>query len=100
MARGGFRKNAGRRKLKPDGGEKADHTLASRVLDLPHNAKVTTPREKGWHDLLWHSDVRIQLETRKYLMDRELGRPVQQVRHGGTDGQNLPQPIVNIIFKD
>lgn len=81
MPRGGRRPGAGRKRQRPDAGPAPDRSLAARVLALPPDAKPTDPRELGWHELLWTQDLRVRLDTRKYLTDRELGKAVQNINH-------------------
>ena len=72
----------------------ADRALASRCLDLAEDAEPKDPREKRWHEFLWERSKEGQLtskafEAAKYLTDRELGRPVQQVRMSNPEGETF-----------
>jgi hypothetical protein len=83
----------------------ADRTLASRCLDLPEDAKPKHPREKRWHEFLWEraSDGKLTgkaLEATKYLTDRELGRPVQQVRLANPEGEKFQVEVDVVSARD
>lgn len=104
MARGGKRTGAGRKRIKPDMPQ-ADRTLASRCLDFAEDAKPKNPREKRWHEFLWHRDAKGNLtamafEAAKYLTDRELGRPVQQVRMANPEGEKFQVEVDLVSARD
>ncbi len=102
--RGGSRPNSGPKRKKPDA-PAADRLLASRCLDLAEDAKPKGPREQRWHEFLWERDKDKRLtgkafEAAKYLTDRELGRPVQQVRMANPEGEKFQVEVDLISARD
>lgn len=82
MPRGGARPNAGRRRVeKPP--SVADKNAAAKLIEVlnkppgPHDSEEI----KGWRSLWNAQDLRIKLDTRKYLYDKRDGKPVQTVNH-------------------
>lgn len=87
MARGGSRPGAGRKQL-----PRADRVVGMQVaaeliarLNVKKNPKRPDSREvAGWRDLWEAQDLRIRLDSRKYLYDKRDGKATQPVDHGVT----------------
>ena len=80
--RGGARPGAGRRP-KPKVESVVDKSAAAKLIALLNApAKTDEPVEiKGWRDLWNAQDLRVRLDTRKYLYDKRDGKAVHTVNH-------------------
>lgn len=82
MARGGARPGAGRKK-KDRPPSVADKTAAAKLIEALNAPKL--PRESseiaGWRELWDAQDLRVRLDTRKYLYDKRDGKAVHTVNH-------------------
>ncbi len=85
--RGGARPNAGR-KPKPKVEPVGDKSAAARVIaalerasDDPRTWAALPPEIRGWAPLWFAQDLRVRLDTRKYLYDKRDGKAVHTVNH-------------------
>lgn len=87
MPRGGKRPGAGRKK-KPELPFAAKQESASVLAKLgtKYRGKVLPSEDELWLMLLVAQDLRIRLDSLKYLTDRRDGKPAQPNTHTGKDG--------------
>jgi hypothetical protein len=84
---GGKRAGAGRKPLPRADRVVGMHVAAELIAKL--NVKKSSKRPDsvevaGWRDLWEAQDLRIRLDTRKYLYDKRDGKATQPVNHGVT----------------
>ncbi len=94
--KGGARPGAGRPALpRPDRITGIAH--ASRILDALNAkpAKDESIEIEGWRELYEAKDLRIRLDTRKYLYDKRDGKAVQPIE--GMNDRPLSVTVVNHI---
>ena len=94
MPKGGKRPGAGR-KAKPKLAF-IPKSEANNVLDkLGHDYKgKRLPHEDDlWLGLILQPDLRLRLDTLKYLTDRAKGKPVQQIRMANPEGEKFKVEI-------
>ncbi len=82
VGKGGARPGAGR-KPKPKVESVIDRSAAAKLLVLLNtDAKPNEPAEvMGWRELWNAQDLRVRLDTRKYLYDKRDGKAVHTVNH-------------------
>lgn len=82
MAKGGKREGAGR-KAKPKEPSVVDKGMAAKLIAALHqDPKIGEPLEiQGWRILWYAQDLRVRLDTRKYLYDKRDGKAVHTVNH-------------------
>ncbi len=83
MARGGKREGAGR-KSKPRLPEVTNKAWAAVLLDALHKKEDSkeSAEIKGWRKLWDAEELRIRLDSRKYLYDQAHGKATQPIDHG------------------
>lgn len=106
MARGGARPNSGpKSKPKPalDGRTSADREAAARLIEAlnkpPSAREIANPHGEvaGWRSLWEAQDLRVRLDTRKYLYDKRDGKAAQVLRHTGpNDGEPMRMIVEDI----
>jgi hypothetical protein len=104
MAKGGKRPGAGRKKL-----PRAEHkTSIQHFLWLieelnKQKSKAELAKEcgelKGWRELWEAKDIRVQLDTRKFIYDHAYGKATQPVDHGVT-GVVKVELLTNVNMPD
>lgn len=83
MARGGNRPGSGRPATpRPDRRIGIEH--ASRMIEALNRKKSSKDsiEVRGWRDLWEAKDLRIRLDTRKFLYDKRDGKAVQPIESG------------------
>jgi hypothetical protein len=106
MARGGARPNSGPKpNPKPalDGRTSADREAAAKLIALLNQPPKQNESYEvaGWRVLWEAQDLRVRLDTRKYLYDKRDGKATQRTEITGRD--NGPVKIVfstNLLLPD
>jgi hypothetical protein len=96
MPRGGARPGAGRKpkpKLLP--GPSQDKIAATQLIDhLNRPASADDDEVKGWRVLWDAADLRIRLDTRKYLYDKRDGKSVHRSELSGKENGPIQVAII------
>lgn len=83
MPSGGARPGAGRKKL-PRAEHKTSIEFFKWLIEELEQPTKFDPRVKGWR-MLWEAkDIRVRLDTRKFLYDHAYGKATQPIDHGVT----------------
>lgn len=82
MPAGGKRAGAGRKKKKPELGPEVNKAIATAILSTPPDEKIKWAGERAaWMEMLTCNEIRIRLDSLKYLTDKRDGKSVITVNH-------------------
>jgi hypothetical protein len=101
MPRGGKRPGSGaKKKMKLPFAPKPQAVSVLSHLGTEYKGQKLPSKDDLWLQLLLAQDLRIRLDSLKYLTDREEGKPAQVNTHKNADGEPFKVIFESAVEKD